>query len=215
MKKQEQDIKNTKICTKCKTEKGINYFYPHKRERLGVRNWCKECDKIKSKEYRKNNTEKIKELRIKNKQYHKDYYKNNSEVLKIRVREWQNNHKEELNEYWRTYRNERNQTDLVFSLINNLRCRINSAIKNNRKSSTSIDLLGCSIEDYKFYLESKFDDTMSWDNWGPYWEIDHIKPLCTFDLSHKENQLLAFNYLNTQPLEKNKNRTKAKKYAKS
>ena len=86
MKKQEQDIKSTKICTECKTEKVINCFSPHKRERLGVRNWCKECVNQYNKEYRKNNTEKIKELRIKNKQYHKDYYKNNSEVLKIRVR---------------------------------------------------------------------------------------------------------------------------------
>lgn len=40
---------------------------------------------------------------------------------------------------------------------------------------------------------------MSWDNYGE-WEIDHIKPCCSFDLSLPENQLACFNYQNTRPL---------------
>lgn len=213
MKKQEQDIKIIKICTGCKVGKTLDKFYAHKREKYGVKSKCKKCEQEISKKYREKNSEKIKESRIKYKQYHKEYYQNNSDTIKTRIKNWQLEHKEELNEYWKTYRNERYQTDLLFSLKNNLRCRINSAIKNNSKSSTSVDLLGCSIEEYKLYLEKQFDENMNWENWGTYWEIDHIKPICTFNLSLKEDQLLAFNYKNTQPLEKNKNRTKSKKYA--
>jgi hypothetical protein len=213
MKKQEQDINKTKICLGCNIEKTLDNFYAHKREKFGVKSKCKECESKISKEYRQNNSEKIKEQRIKYKQYHKEYYQSNSDIIKTRVKNWQLERKEELNEYWRTYRNKRHQTDLIFSIKNNLRCRINSSIKNNSKLSTSIDLLGCSIEEYKLYLEKQFDENMNWENWGTYWEIDHIKPLCTFDLSLKENQLLAFNHQNTQPLEKIKNRTKSKKYA--
>jgi hypothetical protein len=213
MKKQEQDINKTKICLGCNIEKTLDNFYAHKKQKFGVKSKCKKCESKISKEYRQNNSEKIKEQRIKYKQYHKEYYQSNSDIIKTRVKNWQLERKEELNEYWRTYRNKRHQTDLIFSIKNNLRCRINSSIKNNSKLSTSIDLLGCSIEEYKLYLEKQFDENMSWENWGTYWEIDHIKPLCTFDLSLKENQLLAFNYQNTQPLEKIKNRTKSKKYA--
>jgi hypothetical protein len=49
---------------------------------------------------------------------------------------------------------------------------------------------------------------MSWDNWGPYWEIDHILPLSSFNLNTLLEQKKAFNYKNTQPLTIHENRSK-------
>ena len=40
---------------------------------------------------------------------------------------------------------------------------------------------------------------MSWDNYGT-WHIDHILPLSKFDLSKREDFLIACNYKNLQPL---------------
>ena len=42
---------------------------------------------------------------------------------------------------------------------------------------------------------------MTWKNRGlKGWHIDHIMPLCKFDLTKKSAQLKAFNYKNTQPM---------------
>ena len=59
-------------------------------------------------------------------------------------------------------------------------------------------------------LESLFDDEMNWDNYGKYWEIDHIIPLFTFDFSNPINISKAFNYTNTRPLSIEKNRSRPK-----
>jgi hypothetical protein len=71
--------------------------------------------------------------------------------------------------------------------------------------------LGCSIDELKTYLESKFELDMSWDNYGRKgWHIDHIVPLCKFDLSNKVELERACHYTNLQPLWANDNLAKRK-----
>jgi 5-methylcytosine-specific restriction endonuclease McrA len=45
------------------------------------------------------------------------------------------------------------------------------------KSQKTLDLLGCSREEFILHLEKQFDKNMSWGNYGVYWEVDHIIPL--------------------------------------
>lgn len=83
--------------------------------------------------------------------------------------------------------------------------RILSAIKNQYgiKAVTTIKLLGCDIETIRKYLESKFQDGMSWENHGKgsgKWNIDHIIPCAAFDLTKEEEQRKCFHYSNLQPL---------------
>ena len=61
-----------------------------------------------------------------------------------------------------------------------LRGRIINALKGNKKSRRTFDLVGCSLSELRTYLEGLFQPGMTWDNWGKdrgKWHIDHIKPL--------------------------------------
>lgn len=96
--------------------------------------------------------------------------------------------------------------DVEFRLATRLRSTLLKCFKRGSQKSRSLVYLGCSIEEWKIHLESKFDNKTSWENYGKYWDIDHIKPLSSFDFSNELELKKAFNYKNTQPLEKTINR---------
>lgn len=93
------------------------------------------------------------------------------------------------------------------SIAINLRSRLSQAIRNNYKSGSAVNDLGCSIEQLRIHIESKFyvnpetGEMMSWNNYGRKgWHIDHIRPLCRFDLTDAVQLKEACNYNNLQPL---------------
>lgn len=90
-----------------------------------------------------------------------------------------------------------------------LRGRIYQAVRGQGtvKCVKSAELLGCSVDELKKYLEYKFLPDMSWDNYGnpnkdntDCWHIDHIIPCASFDLTDPEQQKKCFHYTNLQPL---------------
>ena len=81
-----------------------------------------------------------------------------------------------------------------------LRNRLNLAIKNKSKSGSAVRNLGCTIEEFIKYIESKFTSGMAWDNWGKVWHLDHIIPISMFDLSDEIQLQKACHYTNMQPL---------------
>jgi hypothetical protein len=116
---------------------------------------------------------------------------------------------------WRShnlnYDNDRCKVDPIFKLKKRLRTRLNHALFNNWKTGSAVNDLGCSIEELKQYLESQFTFGMSWDNYGK-WHIDHIKPLAMFDLSKRDEFLIACNYKNLKPLWAVENWSKGARY---
>jgi len=80
-----------------------------------------------------------------------------------------------------------------------LRNRINRALKGAYRAGSHIRDLGCTAEELVSYLESLFQDGMTWDNHGT-WHIDHKKPLALFDLSNRVEFIRAAHYTNLQPL---------------
>lgn len=115
-------------------------------------------------------------------------------------------------EHRKQYSKNRRNSDIQFKIIDNCRRRINYALKRNSKVNHTLELLGCSVKQVKEHLQNKFDEEMTWNNYGKYWEIDHIKPCSLFDLSNSEQQLKCFNWKNLQPLEKIQNIKKGNKY---
>jgi len=50
---------------------------------------------------------------------------------------------------------------------------------------------------------------MTWENYGSLWELDHIQPLSSFDLSDPKQLREACNYVNLQPLWKEEHKAKS------
>ena len=91
-----------------------------------------------------------------------------------------------------------------------LRGRMHKALRGERSPGSAVRDLGCSIENFRLYIESKFYDGMSWDNQGA-WHLDHIVPLSSFNLTDRAQFLLAAHYTNYQPLWASENHRKSSK----
>jgi len=196
-----------KKCKSCNDIKSISEFYiSYTTDTYTVyKSKCKPCHSIHSQNYAKDNPEITRKTR-------KKYNSSNKE----KIQEYANNNKEKLKEYAKKYYSNpdnlekhriqnrenskrRRSNDPHFKLIENLRHAVYTKLK-QQKCSSSIKYLGCDIKSYKSYLESKFLPEMSWENYGEIWEIDHIRPCASFDLTILEEQQKCFHYTNTQPL---------------
>ena len=169
-----------------------------------------------SKEYRIKNIEKI---RASARKYAKKHYWENIEKYKEfrksdKAKEIQKRyrlkHRDEINRKGRMYMRKRYKNNANIRLENVLRIRILHAIQNQstNKAYKSIELLGCPISIVREKIEKQFRDNMTWDNNGTLQDIDHIIPISSFDLTKPEEQKIAFNYTNLQPLIKWENRSK-------
>ena len=110
---------------------------------------------------------------------------------------------------------QRRKTDLQLRLRDVLRGRLNKALKGNYKAGSAVQLLGCSILEFKDYLERKFTLGMTWSRYGKgqnNWQIDHIKPLSLFNLSDEQELSKACHFTNMQPLWQQENISKGCKY---
>ncbi len=95
----------------------------------------------------------------------------------------------------------------MFKLSIKIKNQVKQSLKRKKYTSQvkANQILGCSFEDFKRHLESKFEDWMSWDNYGLYngelnygWDIDYITPLSS--VKTKDELLQLFHYTNLQPL---------------
>ena len=195
-----------------------------------INGYCKKCYKkqwyernrdkeaIKMATYYKNNTDKLKTyakeyfkenkhtLLDKTKEYKKDYYsknkdkikaniETNKEEIRIKKQNYYQNNKNKINNSYKLYLN----NNMSAKIAARIRTRTWIAIKN--KTSSLPEDLGCSLDELILYLESKFTEGMSWDNYGRNgWHIDHIIPISSFDLSSPEELKKACHYINLQPL---------------
>ena len=212
-----------KICCVCKKQKELDCFHKNKSRKDGLCDICKECrkndrlnnlDKYRSRdkvcdEKRKDDRKIYRdENKDKSKQYHKEYYINNKEYINKRNKRWADSHRNEH----RLYMAERINSDIGFRLAKNLRTRLYLAIKNNWKTGSAVSDLGCSIDELKVYLQNRFKEGMSWENYGKYgWHIDHIIPLTKFNLEDREDLLKACHYTNLQPMWMEENISKSNK----
>jgi len=94
----------------------------------------------------------------------------------------------------------RTANDPNYQILNNLRTRLWYALKGRNKSESTLNLIGCSVDELWKHLESQFVDGMTLENYGPIWQVDHQKPCAIFDLTDPRQQRQCFNWRNLQPM---------------
>ena len=204
-------MKNTKICSVCNLEQDINNFHKNKNSLDGHKSKCKECRKQESKErylnnieyfekYRKENRDKINgkltEWRKNNPEYRRTYYEKNYEKEIGYYKLYHEKNKKNKREYVKNkYKN-----NVLYSLKLKMNVRLHKVLKRNnlKKNYKFCDILGCSLDDFKLYFESKFTEGMSWELMGSKIHIDHIIPLSS--AKNEEEIYKLCHYTNLQPL---------------
>lgn len=135
------------------------------------------------------------------------------EMARARQKKYYWKHKERLIKKQVIKEKEKIDNDLSYKLIKRYKFRIWDGLKGAKNKRRTIDLLGCDADFLKKYLEERFTEGMTWDNYGRKgWVVDHIIPLSSFDFSVEENIYKACHYSNLQPLWEKDNLIKGSKY---
>lgn len=166
----------------------------------------------KEREYREKNIDEIKQKK-------KDYYLINKEKFlkrqqkqqyKEKKKEWAKNNKDKARIYYekesaRKKRREnyarRMACDPQFVLKRRLRSSLRQCLKriNAGKFTNTQKILGCNWNSFKNYIESLFENNMSWNDIKNI-HIDHYIPSIAFDLTKKEEQIIFQHYSNLRPM---------------
>lgn len=222
-----------KICSVCLINKEESEYYKYSRSKDKLQSSCKLCKSKSDKIYRQSNIENYKksiknsknkkkeyykqknnEWRNNNKEYNKIYKEINKDKLSDCNKNYYNLNKEKIKNYQKEYKNNRNikrnlrrKVDNLYKLSENIRLMIYNSFKGKgySKKSKTQEILGCSFDEFKSYLESKFEPWMNWENKGKYngefnygWDIDHIIPLSS--AKTVEDLYNLNSYTNLQPL---------------
>ena len=162
----------------------------------------------KNRAYRQDNKE-----RLATKQ--REYYLSNRESIIKRNKAYTIAHKEDQQlkyaPHKRAYAAARRRNSPIIRLSDNMRRRLHRALSGKTRSMSAVRDLGCSIGQFRLYIENQFDPGMSWGNYGSKWHLDHVIPVSHFDMDDKTQQLEAFNWLNYQPLWAKDNQMKSNK----
>jgi hypothetical protein len=183
------------VCSKCGKEQPLDNFYKSNKVKRGHGSWCKSCMSIICGEYRRTHAE---ELKIKRKG-----------IGKERWLKFKEEHKEEFNKRAEERRLKSIESKKKDKIARRLRSRIRDAVKNGGTRPHLMEILGCTLDEFKKYIESKWTEGMSWDNCNYYgWHLDHIIPCAYFNMEDSEDQKRCFHYTNYQPLWRKINQNK-------
>ncbi len=220
----ENNVLIAQKCAKCFLIKSLDNYFKNKSRKTGFDKYCKDC-RHTSRVNRSEEKAKI-ERQKNNERYHKNKEKINKDIKNKRK-----NDKKYIEKYlsykkkyyskeenkirrrlkYKQYHKNKQKNDPCYRMMFVMRTRLRNEIKKSlgKKTKKFSEFLGIDYVSFKQYIEKQFTEHMSWDNYGTYWVIDHIKPCCSYDLTIVEQQQECFNYKNLRPLETKENLIKA------
>jgi hypothetical protein len=175
---------------------------------------CKPCDKERkrldylknpekvidrTREWAKNNPEKMKARRLKNQD--KDNARRRAKAKETSEKKKQKRH-----------------ADPKFNIDILMSNHVRKVLKEAGSSKQGLGwerCVGYTVAELVTHLESLFADGMSWDNQGTLWEIDHVIPKDWYVYADKDDTEFkkCWSLKNLQPLTKSDNTTKQHRYA--
>ena len=163
-------IAKTKICIKCHIKKPLSKFTTRKDSKDGFNNLCKICRSQYDKQKYLNNIEKVKQQgkqwHFENPQYSKQYYLINQDEILYKKKQYGQDpiNREKNNKYNR----QRYKNDPEFKMSCLLRNRNWYALESQgvKKSTKTVNLIGCTTKEFKNYIEKQFLTGMTWSNHG-------------------------------------------------
>ena len=122
-----------------------------------------------------------------------------------RSKRWADKNRDRLADYMKKQRAENPQ----YIMRDRLQSRLKFVLKNagNKKSDTLEKYLGCSSKELGEWIESQFTNEMTWDN-KDTWNVDHVRPCASFDLTDEVQAKVCFNWRNLKPLGESENKSK-------
>lgn len=207
-----------KKCTTCNKNRKLTNYGICSKTISRLRAECNFCRSKKRKDhYQKNKVKVLKQTKI-YKENHKEFYNQyqreyqKTSKFKKYLKKYTKKNKERIKKYQREWNKKQRAENPLFKLAHILRIRLSRALKSKKwsKNSQLITYLGCSLEELKQHLESKFQSGMTWENHGYYgWHVDHIIPIdSAIDAEHMHK---LCHYTNLQPLWRFDNQSKGDK----
>ena len=202
----------SKICDKCEISYSFNKYRRYNENKFS--NTCKGClnemDKTRKKiarENRANNTlvkcEKCNEEKsLKNFTKLKKYYKK-----KICLSCYPLFLREQKTGWCKNEHNTNTNTNMNYRIKKSLAARLRTVLN---KNNSTMNYIGCNIQYLREWFEYNFTAEMNWDNYASFWSIDHIIPVCNFDLTLEDEKLKCWNWSNLMPVTIKYNSSKKK-----
>jgi hypothetical protein len=199
---------NQKTCTGCNTSFPAtgDYFYSQKRGVFGLASRCKKCASLAVMESRKRldpTFERIRKWRRENRDLHNLYAK--------RARANRSEERKELHRAWRRENERKRRADPKFRFLQSVRTQINLIVHGKFDGKGLLRRLGYTREQLISHIERQFTRGMTWENYGKLgrgWEIDHIIPVSSFDMTDDEQFRACWALTNLRPMWALANRSK-------
>lgn len=217
--------KLVKVCGRCKEKKPVLSFSKETVRKDKLCPICRKCNK----EYYYANRESI--LKRKNALYSStrervikragDWQKSNPERRAAIRKTYNDKNRELLAEKCKIYRlnNKERRTKTVkdhyqksktkpdYYLMQNIRQQTSRAL-GKKDNMRSLDILGCTVIEFKDHIEKQFVNGMTWEN-RKEWHLDHIIPISSAKTT--DERLKIAHYTNIQPLWAKDNLSKGSK----
>ena len=202
-------VYRTRTCTKCGEVLILtsdNFHFAKEKDGCGMDTKCKKCKSQCAKKSYKNNKDHIlavnKKWRNSNPEFMKNYSKKLRNENPQKVQEQKQKWLDKNPQYMAKYNRKRKSKDPLYKLTHQLREIVSRGMNKKQFGKSTQEILGCTFEEYKIYIENLWTKGMNWNNHGPmqegYWQIHHILPLHT---AEDVEELVALNhYTNHIPL---------------
>lgn len=120
--------------------------------------------------------------------------------------QWRNNNLEHVREYDRL-NTRKIRTCPKARMWKNVTSRISTNRRKNGWLTRTIgQLIGCTKEEFYIHIEKQFTSEMTWDNYGKYWELDHMFDL--YKVNNADDFAIANHYTKLRPYPVKDNRRK-------